>query len=185
MQLSISLRRVATVLVWVLVVLAVAGIFAECARNLLGSKSPLVDYFSLTEEKNFPTWWSSFLLATCSIVLGTIAATKSRRPGDYKAHWIGLTAIFCYLSIDEFVEIHEWLSALPGLGKLHGFLYYGWVLPAVFVVAAFALSYLRFLFHLPMSTRVKVSLFSKCVEYGPEPGMGTVTRRSCHKRDGP
>jgi hypothetical protein len=158
MQLSISLRRVATVLVWVLVVLAVAGIFAECARNLLGSKSPLVDYFSLTEEKNFPTWWSSFLLATCSIVLGTIAATKSRRPGDYKAHWIGLTAIFCYLSIDEFVEIHEWLSALPGLGKLHGFLYYGWVLPAVFVVAAFALSYLRFLFHLPMSTRVKVAL---------------------------
>jgi len=119
------------------------------------------------------------------VVPFTISATKSRRTGDYRAHWIALGAIFCYMSIDEFVEIHEWPSALPGLGSFHGFLCYGWMLPAVFVVAAFAPSYLRFLFHLPMSTRVKVSLFPKCVEYGPEPGMGTVTRRSCHKREGP
>ena len=158
MQLSISLRRVGMVLVWVLVVLTVAGIAAEYSRTLLGSKSTLVDLFSLTEEKNVPTWWSSFLLATCSIVLGTIAATKTGTAGEFKRHWAVLAAIFCYLSIDEFVEIHELLTAVPGLGNLHGLLYYGWVVPAAFVVLAFALSYLKFLFHLPMTTRIKVAL---------------------------
>ena len=158
MRLSISLRRVATVLVSVLIVLMAAGFAAEFSRYIVGSKSPLVNYFSLTEEKNFPTWWSSFVLAACSIVLGTIAATKSRAAGEFKRHWIALAAIFGYMSIDEFVEIHEWLTAIPGLGQLHGFLYYGWVVPVAFIVAAFAVSYLRFLFHLPLSTRVKVAL---------------------------
>ncbi len=157
MRLSISLRRVATVLVAVLVVLTVAGIVAEYSRYVLESESLLIDRFSLTEEKNLPTWWSSWLLATCSLVLGFIAATKTRSAGEFKRHWIVLAAIFCYMSIDEFVEIHEWLSVVPGLGQLHGPLYYGWVIPAGIIVTAFALSYLRFLFHLPMTTRVKVA----------------------------
>lgn len=157
MRLSISLRRVGTVLTAVLVVLTVGGIVAEYSRYVLDSRALLIDRFSLTEEKNLPTWWSSWLLATCSIVLGTIAATKTRSAGEFKRHWIALAAIFGYMSIDEFVEIHEWLSVVPGLGQLHGPLYYGWVIPAGVIVAAFALSYLRFLFHLPMSTRVKVA----------------------------
>jgi hypothetical protein len=156
-RLSISLRRVATVLVLVLIVLTAASIVAEYARYILGSESALVDVFSLTEEKNIPTFWSSFLLATCSIVLGTIAATKAGAGGEYKRHWIALSAIFGYLSVDEFVEIHEWLSAIPGLSNLHGALYYGWVLPAVVIVPIFAASYLKFLFHLPKTTRVKVA----------------------------
>jgi hypothetical protein len=158
MKFSVSLRRLATVLVTVLVVLTVAGFAAEYCRYILGSKSPLVNFFSLTEEKNLPTWWSSFLLLACSVVLGAIAATKSRAAGEFKTHWAVLAAIFCYMSIDEFVEIHEWLSGAPGLANLHGFLYYGWVVPAGFVVLVFALSYLMFLFHLPMSSRIKVAL---------------------------
>jgi len=155
---SISLRRLAVVLVSLLALLTVAGIAAEYSRNILGSKSPLIGLFSLTEEKNFPTWWSSFLLLACSLVLGAIAATKSRAAGEFRRHWVGLAAIFCYLSIDEFVEIHEWLSSVPGLNDLHGVLYYGWVVPASVFVLAFGLSYLKFLFHLPTSTRVKVAL---------------------------
>ena len=158
MRLSISLRWVATILASVLVVLTIAGFAAEYSRNLLLSKSPLIGLFSLTEEKNFPTWWSSFLLLACSIVLGAIAATKSRAAGEFKRHWTVLAAIFCYLSIDEFVEIHEWLTSVPGLRDLHGVLYYGWVVPAACLVLAFALSYLRFLFRLPMNTRIKVAL---------------------------
>jgi len=158
MLFSISLRRLATGLVLVVAVLVFAGTCAEYARYVERSDSSLINYFSLTEEKNIPTWWSSILLLACSAVLCAIAATRSRRVGDYKAHWIGLAAIFCYMSIDELVEIHEWLSSLPGLGHLHGFLYYGWVIPAGIVVLVFALSYLKFLFHLPVITRVKVAL---------------------------
>jgi len=158
LRLSISLRRLAVVLVSVLALLTLAGFAAEYSRNLLGSKSPLIDFFSLTEEKNIPTWWSSFLLLACSVVLLAIAATKSRAAGEFRRHWIALAAIFCYMSVDEFVEIHEWLTSAPGLKDLHGVLYYGWVVPAAFLVLLFALSYLRFLLHLPMSTRIKVAL---------------------------
>jgi len=157
MQLSISLRRVAVVLVAGLVVLTAAGVAAEYWRNILGSKSLLIDFFSLTEEKNFPTFWSSFLLLACSFVLAAISATKTGVAGDFKRHWTILSAIFCYLAVDEFVEIHEWLTAIPSLADRHGYLYYGWVIPAGFLVAAFALSYLKFLFHLPLSTRIKVA----------------------------
>lgn len=156
-RLTISLRRVAALLIVVLIVLALAGAGAEYARYVIGSKSALVDYFSLTEEQNVPTWWSSFLLLACSFVLWAIAATKGRSPGDGKTHWIGLAAIFAYMSIDELVEIHEWLNNIPALGNLHGIIYYGWVIPAGIIVVAFASIYLRFLLRLPPPTRSKVA----------------------------
>jgi hypothetical protein len=158
MQLSISLRRLAVILISVLVLLTVAGFAAEYGRNILGSRSPLIDFFSLTEEKNVPTWWSTFLLLACAFVLFAISATKTRAAGEFKKHWTVLAVIFCYLSIDEFVEIHEWLTAIPSLANLHGILYYGWVVPAAFFVLAFAFCYLKFLFHLPTRTRIKVAL---------------------------
>lgn len=157
-RITISWRKWTTVLGIVLATLCVAGVYAEHARYLLHSDSPLVDYFSLTEEKNVPTWWSSALLAACAVVLGFIAATKTRGPGQFKGHWIALSAIFCYMSIDELVEIHEWLNSLKSVDGLHGFLYYGWVVPAGAIVGVFALSYLKFLFHLPPKTRNAVAL---------------------------
>ncbi len=158
MQLTISLRRLALVLVTVLLLLCAAGFVAEYARYMLGSKSALVDYFSLTEEQNVPTWWSSFMLLADSVVLGAIATLKTKEKGQFRKHWIGLAIIFCYMSIDELVEIHEWLNNIPALENHHGAISYGWVIPAGVLVAIFAVSYLRFLLHLPPRTRILVAL---------------------------
>jgi len=162
MQLNVSTRKLAVLLVTVLALLVAAGFCAEYARYVVGSKSALVDYFSLSEEQNVPTWWSSFLLLACSVVLWAIAATKPKTPGAFRRHWAVLAWIFCYMSLDELVEIHEWLNNLPALQNLHGPIYYGWVIPAGFVVLVFAASYLRFLLHLPWETRVKVALAGVC-----------------------
>jgi hypothetical protein len=156
-QIRIPLRRLMILLMCVLAALCAAGVIAEYARYMLSSKSPVVDYFSLTEEQNVPTWWSSFLLLADSIVLWAIVATIPRGT-KFRVHWIVLSAIFCYMSIDELVEIHEWLNNIPALGGLHGAIYYGWVIPAGLLVLVFAVSYLRFLFHLPPKTRFKVAL---------------------------
>jgi hypothetical protein len=158
MQINVSMRRVATLLVTVLALLAIAGFVAEYARYVLRSRSVLVDYFSLSVEHNVPTWWSSSLLLACSIVLVAITATKTRRAGDHKTRWAVLAAIFCYMSLDELAQIHEWLNNLPALENLHGLIYYGWVIPAGVVVLIFAASYLKFLFHLPPDTRSKVAM---------------------------
>jgi hypothetical protein len=156
-QINIPLRKLVMLLVWVLLGLCIAGAIAEYARYILGSKAPVVDYFSLTEEQNVPTWWSSFLLLADSIVLWAIVATIPKKT-KFRTHWIVLSVIFCYMSIDELVEIHEWLNNIPALENLHGLIHYGWVIPAGALVLVFALSYLRFLFHLPMKTRIKIAL---------------------------
>jgi len=162
MQINVSTRKVAVLLVTALAFLLAAGFFAEYARYVLGSKSALVDYFSLSEEQNLPSWWSSFLLLACSVVLCAVTTVTPRTPGTYRSHWAVLAAIFCYMSLDELVEIHEWLNNLPALQNLHGPVYYGWVIPAGAVVLVFAASYLRFLLHLPSKTRLKVAWAGAC-----------------------
>lgn len=157
-RITIPLRRLMVVLICIILLLCAAGVVAEYARYILGSKSPVVDYFSLTEEQNVPTWWSSFLLAADAVVLATIASIKRREKAAFKTHWAVLSAIFFYMSIDELVEIHEWLNNIHALENLHGLIHYGWVIPAGAVVVVFALSYLKFLLHLPMRTRIEVAL---------------------------
>ena len=158
MRLNISLGRLRLILITVLALLAACGLCAEYFHYILESKSELIYYFSLSEEKNFPTWWSSTLLLASAVVLWGIARTKTRQAGEFKRHWTALALIFCYMSVDELVEIHEWLGSLPGIHELDGVAFYGWVVPVGVLVAVFALSYLKFVAHLPAATRRKVVL---------------------------
>lgn len=158
MQITVSLRSLKRILIGVFLVLAAAGLVAEYWHYVVKSQSELIYYFSLSEEKNFPTWWSSMLLLACAFVLWGIGATKSRNALEFKRHWTVLAAIFCFMSIDELVQIHEWFSSIPGLPDLEGAAFYGWVVPVGILVAVFALSYLKFLLHLPPSSRRKVAI---------------------------
>lgn len=157
-QLTISLRGLRAILVTVLVALVIAGVVADYAKYVLNSDSDLVAYFDLSEEQNFPTWWSSVLLLACAALLWAIAAVKRNAAGDYVKHWAALAAIFCYISVDEAVQIHEFLNLAPGLNDLHGIWYYGWVVPGAILVAVFAASYFRFLLRLPKKTRNKFAV---------------------------
>ena len=157
-RITIPLRKWAIALGVMVALLTVLGVFAEYTRYFVDRDSEFVDYFSLTEEQNVPTWWSSLLLAACAVTVSFIAATTPRAPRRFKGHWALLSAIFCYMSIDEFVEIHEWLNSIEAFDNRSGFLHYGWVIPAGVLVAVFALSYLKFLFHLPPKTRIAVAL---------------------------
>ena len=60
-----------------------------------------------------------------------------------------------YISLDEFVQLHEEMNDWFDLG---GILYFGWVIPAGFAVALFALTYAGFLIHLPRSVRTQFCL---------------------------
>lgn len=156
MQIRVQLRAVNRVLGGTILLLAGAGIVVESMRHLGGSESELVDYFSLSEECNVPTWFSSFLLLANALVLAVIAATKGSRKSEFRRHWIGLSVIFLYMSVDELVQIHEWLNSLGALKDMHGILYFSWVIPAAVAVLIFAVAYLRFLVHLPARTRFMI-----------------------------
>lgn len=63
-----------------------------------------------------------------------------------------MSIIFAYISIDEFVTLHEEMNSWFSLS---GALYFGWVIPASIMVSIFGLSYSRFLLHLPSITRFR------------------------------
>lgn len=114
----------------------------------------LVPLFDLDEESNVPTCFSSFLILFCAVLVAVIAIVKRRQQGAFVRQWTALAGILLYLSIDEASGIHELLS-LPTqrLIDTRGPLYYAWVVPGVILVIVFAISFWRFVWHLPLTTR--------------------------------
>lgn len=141
-------------LIDVIAVVAMAGLMAEIAQDGLGMNDPydLVDLFSLSYEQNIPTWLSGTMHATSAMLLAMIANGTQQSGGRFVRHWWGLSAIFTYISIDEFVSIHE---SMNSWFDFDGVLYFGWVIPAAILVTIFVLAYLTFLAHLPAITRFR------------------------------
>jgi hypothetical protein len=133
-------------------VLTALGVGVEAAHSALGARGlgPLVEFLSLSYERNLPTWYASALLLGCALVLAGIAraATLAQAPG--RRHWWALAALFLYISLDESVGLHEHLGGLLSLG---GVLYFTWVVPAAVLVAVGGLAFLPFLARLPPRRR--------------------------------
>lgn len=142
-----------TRMLWVSTALvSLLGLAAELVY-LFGQATPLhrklVPFFSLSEEANFPTWYSASLLLAASLLLFAIA--RSHRTDETKTlHWRCLGVIFLYMSLDESVQLHEHLGSSL---KTSGVLYFSWVIPAGIAVVLLGLLYLPFLKALPSSFR--------------------------------
>ena len=122
--------------------------------------------FDLNEESNVPTWYSGVALLLCSASLALVAAVKRRTHDRFLAHWGVLALIFAYMSLDEVSRFHEhwgaflevpfaWARRVEVAGGIFRNL---WVVPAAIVVAIIGLAYLRFLWSLPVRTRVQFIL---------------------------
>ena len=152
MRITLRLDSLRRLLIAVLAALLVAGLFAEIAEKVwrASDAEDLLEFVSLSEEQNLPTWFSSILLFSCAAVLAAIAASKRSTGAPYTRHWWVLAAGFFYISLDEAVQIHEELGGWADVG---GILYFDWVIPASILVAILSVSYLGFLAHLPRVTR--------------------------------
>jgi hypothetical protein len=110
--------------------------------------------FNLDVEKNIPTLYSCLALLFSSLLLGAIAYAKNLDSDRYKNHWKILSFIFLFLCLDEAGQLHEKLIyPMRSLLNATGFLYFTWIVPIGFLVGIFLLSYTKFLFHLPVSTK--------------------------------
>ena len=156
MTLTISPRRVARVLTFIVLCLTFASIAAQFSMYRLGYDDPLeiLWLFDVDSESNIPTWYASSTLLLCSILLASIAYAKKIDSDRYFLHWGVLSIIFLYLSMDEAASIHE-IADDPLRSALNasGFLYFTWVVLGAAFVLIFVLVYLRFLADLPVRTR--------------------------------
>lgn len=157
LTLFISPQRVTLVLTFVAIILSLISLAGQFSKYILGRPTVfgLVRAFSVNGDSSIPTWYSSFALLLCSLLLAIIAQVKKSNHGRYVRHWQVLAAIFLYLSIDEVAMLHEHADIMLGSNlNRTGFLLYGWVAVGVPLVFVFVLAYLRFLAHLPVKTRL-------------------------------
>ncbi len=113
-----------------------------------------IDILNVDNEQSIPAWFSSSLLLLCSVLLAAITIAVKESRGRYVLSWGALSIIFALLSVDETMAMHERLiGPLRSLLGIGGFFQYAWVIPAGAFVIVFALTYLRFLFDLPMGVR--------------------------------
>jgi hypothetical protein len=102
---------------------AVAAIAVITGADYMHGFKRLLD---LNTERNLPTWFSSTILLTAAVLLGGIAADRTRR---HRAAWRFLAIVFVGLSLDETASIHEMTNA-PLRALLHAgpALYFPWLL---------------------------------------------------------
>ena len=113
---------------------------------------PIILFFDFDIERNLPTYYSSFALLASSFLLLTITLHFKHKKAKY-SYWLGLSAIFAFLSLDEFSVIHEqlWMPT-QNLLNTSGLLYYAWYIPYGIILIFLLIAYSRFLMRLPKKT---------------------------------
>jgi hypothetical protein len=154
---AISPKRVLWWLIAAVALLVAASIAGQVAKYFFGHDHVfgLVRVTYLNGEATIPAWFSSLLLAASAASLAVVGLLK-RAGGDWRArYWLGLAALFVYMSADEAAGLHElWGQGIGDEGEIReGFFRYAWVIPGMVVVTAVAAVYARFVWELPAPTR--------------------------------
>jgi hypothetical protein len=116
----------------------------------------LDNLFNVDEELNIPSFYSTILLLTASLLLMVISFLQLKEKEKYRWHWLILTFGFLFLATDETITIHEHLNkpfkAILGNGS-SGLLTFAWVVPGMIIVVALGITFWKFLFQLPEKTK--------------------------------
>ena len=100
-------------------------------------------------EANLPTYFSSLILLMNGILLALIGARYKNLKEKYW-HWLGLAAIFVFLSLDEMIQIHEQLRApMEALLNTTGIFYFAWFIPYILITLIIGVAYFKFMMRLP------------------------------------
>ena len=122
-----------------------------------GGEDRFFELFSLDQEANVPSWFSSALLLSAAALVALVALDASARSDRWTRHWAGLVLVYVVLSLDETAEFHErigsWLRAQLDLG---GPLRYAGIIPMLVFAVLVGIAYVRFLLALPRETLSRI-----------------------------
>ena len=167
-ELTIYVKKIVRAMIIAVLLITLVSFVARVAMYMWGQEGYLqaLRIFDVGEERSMPTWFESIQFLLCSMLLAVVALAKKRRSDRYILHWSFLSIIFLVLSLDEVASIHEAIGAQSEhlLHNTTGFTPSGaisffWVVPGAIFVFIVLLAYLRFLAHLPQTTR-RLFLFS-------------------------
>ncbi|MGR3293356.1 MAG: hypothetical protein ACUZ9M_04980 [Candidatus Scalindua sp.] len=157
MDIIVKPKQITKFIVFIVIFLTFAHITGQWASlyfELEGEHKPIVVWFDLDEELNFPSYYSTVSLLFCSSLLAVITFAKRKNKERY-LYWFGLAVIFLFLSMDESIGLHESLKSKVqiALNTSKSF-YSAWVIPYSIALIIFLLVYVKFVFNLPSKTRI-------------------------------
>jgi hypothetical protein len=162
MVLAIYAKTIVRTIIIAVLFITIASLAARFAMYMWGEEEFLqpLRIFDVGEERSIPTWFNSILFLLCSILVAVVTVAKKQRDDRYTLHWGVLSIILLLLSLDEVASIHEAIGAqlerlvhnITGFDP-GGAISYFWVVPGAVFVFVVLLAYLRFLAHLPQTTR--------------------------------
>lgn len=105
----------------------------------------LLSLFYLDKEYNIPTYWTSLLLLSASLLLTYIFIQQYLLKEKYRYAWAVLAGIFLLMSMDEYMALHErMIEPLRSFFDAGSLFYFTWVIPAIIAVVITGLLFLRF-----------------------------------------
>ena len=152
--LTLDPKRLAIVLTLPIPFLAFAHIAGLLTYNYFGIENPVIlKRFNLDVERSIPSLYTLVLWLLCIALLSFISYYKKKDQEPY-IYWLGMVVLFIYLSVDEFISIHETLSPyINHMLNASGFFFYTWVVLYFIFLVILGLVYLRFMISLPAKTR--------------------------------
>ncbi len=150
---AIALRvRTVNRWIWISVVfLIVATFVAQFARNASGVNT-MVNLFDSDQKTNFPSGAKILLLLAATALLGVLGMTVRDR--WHRVRWVGMSAVFALLTLDEMAYLHQHLSdGLHNLFATSGPLRFAWILVYLPLVAVLLVLYWPFWRKLPNPLR--------------------------------
>lgn len=179
-----SVPGVVRALGWTIAFLLLASTISR-ALNDFGVQPNANSLFDVDKEKSIPAFFSALELFTAAVLLAVIARFQRRAKRLFSMQWAVLAITLFLFAVDEACEIHEKLAApvrlLFGIEDQSFILYaqrlgvfnFSWVVPALIGIAGFGCYLLKFLAHLPKSTRWEF-VVAAAIFFGGAVGMEMV-----------
>jgi hypothetical protein len=186
MKIDLTSRRLTLVLAGIAAALGAAHLAAAAVLNTIGYQRAhdlglvfALNQFNLDEEMNFPTYFSSFLLAFAGGLLLAMAHQVRRTGAPMFAHWRVLAFGFFCMSFDEFAALHERVGSLLRL-RLHVTEWHGfrvnWIVAGLPLIILIGCAYIPFLRRLPALLRNRL-ISAGAVYIGGLVGMEIISTR--------
>ena len=161
MKVSITPVKFAKLLTIITVTFVALGIITQILNWVVFNGEPAIGLreifrqFDPNFRTNLPTTFKVVLWLLGAVFPFLIASAK-RKSGEPSLYWYGLSLAFLYLAFDEGATIHQSAISLQKVLHTDGFFKYAWVIPALILVAIFAVVYAKFWWRLPSNIRTLV-----------------------------
>ncbi len=172
-------RLLAVIVLFGMLHLAAMPIYVDGMKAADGAFVRAGRLFMLQSERSIPSWFSIALIALNMLLLVLCAAASRRSRAESPGPWLSLAALFCLLSLDEMLSLHERVGSLIGLRfgiggtSGGGFLTFPWVIAGAIFTAVVGLAFLGFLRRLPRRT-AKLFVLSGAVYAGAALGIEVI-----------